>query len=330
MELNFECFMRCRMCDIWRSKNSDHALSTAEKAAVIERLREWLGPFHISFCGGESLMEKAQLCALARLCDGLGVTCDTTTSGLLLSEDVAGELMDSGLSQLNVSLDSLREEVHDRIRGRHGTFQRVTRSLASIANKPRRMRLTAWAIICDGNIGELVDMVHWAHDLGLDGFGFHALTARWAYGQHEAHSDGWFEEHEMWPRDPDAIERVLDELIALQAAGHRVLTHPEYLKKYKQYYRDPASVGLERGCFVGVKNLYITNDGDVKLCAVMPSVGNVRDRDVRAIWRSSEASERRGVIQGCSETCSIQGCNRRYSLVSQFHTYVKRFSPSPH
>ena len=92
----------------------------------------------------------------------------------------------------------------------------------------------------------------------------------------------------------------------------------------QRYYADPNSVGLERNCYTGVKSLIISCNGDVRLCFIMPPIGNVRQRSIRDLWLSQEAAERRAIIKDCTQNCSVIACNRHYSLQAQIRPFLQR------
>lgn len=324
LEITSECFMRCHMCDMWKNEDAAEALSTQEKRELIKELHEWLGPLRISFTGGEPLMKREELTTLARFCTEQGILCSTNTAALTLTDGVADELESSGLTELLISLDSLTRETHDAIRGRAGTFDRVQHAIAYLNRRPRRMRLAVRTLIHRYNLHELVPMVRWTKEVGLDGIGFHPLESRSVFGEYEAFDPAWFGHDDYWPPDPQAVAGALDELIQLKRQGDPIDTAVDHLQQIKQYYADPSSIGLERNCYTGVKNLIIGSNGDVRLCFIMPPIGNVRARRVRDLWRSQEAAERRVLIKECTQNCSVIACNRRYALHAQVKPFLQR------
>lgn len=324
MAITDECFMRCRMCDMWKSKDGPDVLTTDEKLDAIRQLRDWLGPTRVSFTGGEPLMKHQELFALSRYCVERDILTSTNTAGLSLTDRMVDELLDSGLTELHISLDSLSEEVCDSIRGRPGTFRRIMSAITRITRRSRRLRLSTRAIISSYNINELVSMVKWGEEVGLDGVGFHPLDSKFSFGGREAFNPEWFKSDDMWPQDPAKVAAVLDELMGMKRAGHRIDTSVEHLKKYKQYYRDPNSIGAKRGCYTGVRNLIIGVTGDVHLCFLFPPLGNIRQTDIRKIWRSHNAGGQRASIKNCIRNCNILACNRRSNLTSQIIPFLQR------
>jgi MoaA/NifB/PqqE/SkfB family radical SAM enzyme len=324
MEITSECFMRCQMCDMWQNQDDPKALSTEDKQSLLQELRHWLGPFRLNLTGGEPFMKRKQLFTLTRYCSDHAIMTSTNTAALAITDRIADEVLDSGLTELLISLDSLTRETHDTLRGRPGTFDRIMQVIRYLNQKPRQLRLGTRAIINRHNLKELIPMVTWAEEVGLDSVGFHPLESKAAFGAHVPFEDSWYEHDDLWPRDTGLLQEVLDELIALKEQGKPIDTAADHLRQIKQYYTAPNSIGVERNCFTGVKNLIISSQGEVRLCFIMPPIGNVRHRPIRDLWTSHEAAERRAIIKSCTQNCSVIACNRRYSLRAQIKPFVQR------
>lgn len=319
-----ECIMRCQMCDMWKLHDGDGALTTEQKINIIVQVFNWLGPFRLSFTGGEPLKKLDELCRLARYCADRGIITSTNTAGLLLREKTLDKIVDSGLSLLLISLDSLREDIHDVVRGRPGTCKTIMRAIEYLAKRRGKMRVATRAVISRHNIGEIVSMVKWAKDVGLDGIGFHPLEAKALFGNIDEFKFGWQKEHPMWPEDHNEVTSVLEQIIELKKAGYPVDTPTYDLESYKAHYRDPSINGNKQCCYVGVKNFIIDIYGNVKLCFSMNSIGNVLTSPVHEIWRSREARRLRQKISLCKASCGILACNRRSSVLSKVVPYGKK------
>jgi MoaA/NifB/PqqE/SkfB family radical SAM enzyme len=324
MEITNECFMRCRMCDIWKNKERPDALTTAAKLGLLGQLHEWLGQYRIAFSGGEPLMKWQELVTLSRFSADRSCYSTTNTAGLTLTDTIVDALCDSGLNELHVSIDSMRAELHDELRGREGTHARALAAVRSIARRGG-MRVGVQTIIHRHNIGEIVRMVGWAKELGV-GIGFQPLEGRSSFGGLESFDPRWHDAHDMWPRDTAEVDAAIDALIAMRRAGAAIQNSEATLADYKLYFRDPNAIGRRRACYSGVKNLVITAHGDLGLCFVLPPVANVRGTTLRSFWASAEAARLRGEIADCEQNCSILACNRRIGLTSQIRPFLGRLA----
>ena len=125
------CNLRCTYCmpaeAIFRPREE---LLAYEEIARVAAVAAGLGVHTIRLTGGEPLLRRdlAALVALLVAVPGIDEVA-VTTNGLLLAEQ-AHDLAAAGLRRLNVSLDSLREDVFERIARRRG-LDRVLAGLAA-------------------------------------------------------------------------------------------------------------------------------------------------------------------------------------------------------
>jgi cyclic pyranopterin phosphate synthase len=125
------CNLRCTYCmpaeAIFRPREE---LLAYEEIARVAAVAAGLGVRTTRLTGGEPLLRR-DLAALVRLLVAVPGIDEValTTNGLLLAEQ-ADDLAAAGLGRLNVSLDSLREDVFERIARRRG-LDRVLAGLAA-------------------------------------------------------------------------------------------------------------------------------------------------------------------------------------------------------
>lgn len=123
------CNLRCVHC-YSHSRDIDYSgeLTTPRAEALIEDLAAFKSPV-VLFSGGEPLM-RPDLYDLAGRARAGGMRAVISTNGTLITEKVAHELVEIGLSYVGVSLDGMRE-TNDRFRGTKGAFDKA---LAGIRN----------------------------------------------------------------------------------------------------------------------------------------------------------------------------------------------------
>jgi MoaA/NifB/PqqE/SkfB family radical SAM enzyme len=147
------CNLRCKMCGQWGDTGIFRPLGTAtatdgerERNRIREliglrremglpdyvRLLDELAPSRpiISLFGGEPLLYP-DIVPLIREVKRRGLTCNMITSGWHL-ETVARQLVEAGLDSLMVSIDG-SPAVHDRIRGKAGSFERAVAGVRAVA-----------------------------------------------------------------------------------------------------------------------------------------------------------------------------------------------------
>ena len=119
VSLTDKCNLRCRYCVPPEGvKMLDHAdiLSHEELLRIIGILVS-LGVSKVRFTGGEPLVRKGAMNLIRNVSslDGAPSLC-LTTNGVML-ESFLPELLDAGVRDINISLDTLRDSVYEQITG---------------------------------------------------------------------------------------------------------------------------------------------------------------------------------------------------------------------
>lgn len=163
------CNIRCFYCMPNEEVNfrPRAELLTFEEIERLVRVAAPLGVNKLRLTGGEPLVRHELPRLIERLARVPGIDdIALTTNGILLEEQ-AQALKDAGLQRLNISLDTLQEEVFRRISRREG----LDRVLAGIAAAKRvgfrKIRLNAVAIR-DLTETEAADLVRFARERDLE------------------------------------------------------------------------------------------------------------------------------------------------------------------
>jgi MoaA/NifB/PqqE/SkfB family radical SAM enzyme len=96
---------------------------------------------------------------MVKHCKNRGIDVSTFTNGTLITEDVATEIVSSGLKELWISIDGATAETYEDIRP-GASFDRVLRGIELIVSarrtkKGNQLRLGLWFIAMERNIHEL-------------------------------------------------------------------------------------------------------------------------------------------------------------------------------
>jgi MoaA/NifB/PqqE/SkfB family radical SAM enzyme len=138
-------------------------LSTDEVLDVIDQFARQGGLF-VRFCSGEFLLRPDSL-DLIRAVRRRGMHCMVTTNGLLLDEPLIDRLVEAGLQELVVSIDSADAERHDELRGVPGCFARATEGLRIAERKG--LTTTIWTYVSRSNRHELEAVADLGSALGV-------------------------------------------------------------------------------------------------------------------------------------------------------------------
>lgn len=165
LEVTDQCNSRCKTCNIWKMQSGKPADTCRKlkkgqwKKSILSLQR--LGCRAIGFLGGEPTLNK-DLAELIAYCSRLGMASRVVTNGLSMSEALAAELVQAGLTEIRFSLDGSRN-THNEIRGRDDAFDKQIQSIERMQrtdphNKVVKSINTTISSMNIGNIEDVIDV----------------------------------------------------------------------------------------------------------------------------------------------------------------------------
>ncbi len=308
--LTHRCNLRCKMCGQWgeggvtKKDTSQHIreeLSTAELGAVIDDLASFRP--NITLFGGEPLLYPGVTDLIGRI-KQKGMHCLMITNGSLL-EKVAEKIVDSGLDELNLSLDGKGEE-HDRIRGLPGLFGQIMAGLQKInyykEQKNRKHPLiNLQCTINRDNYQHLEQLTEVARQVKANALTFHNLIFldRSIIQEQEKYNQELGCEAKAW--EGFVFEPGLDVELLFQKITHiqtgrypfSVDFYPNFSRKeFLDYYHNknyrPAGGSVR--CLSPWMVAYIFPDGQVKPCLNFSySYGTIKSSKFSELWNNPAA-----------------------------------------
>jgi organic radical activating enzyme len=118
-EITYSCPLRCHHCYSESGRRPARHLPVAGMLEIADVLIS-MQPRLVHIGGGEPMIVKGIIEVISRLVGG-GVSVVVSTSGFGIDEDMAAVLARL-LHSIHVSIDGPNAEIHDRIRGRAGSF----------------------------------------------------------------------------------------------------------------------------------------------------------------------------------------------------------------
>jgi len=172
LTVTYRCNLNCRMC-LQREefKNTQRAGISELTGEEIRWLIRQTVPrvAEIGFCGGEIFL-RPDIMDLLHFAAGRNPV-GLVTNGTLLTPELAGELVRLRIGMILFSVDG-PSKIHDAIRNRDGTYERVTGAIESVlrAEMDQRVRKSSVHINCvvmPQNIDVLHDLVREISALGV-------------------------------------------------------------------------------------------------------------------------------------------------------------------
>jgi MoaA/NifB/PqqE/SkfB family radical SAM enzyme len=313
--VTLRCNIKCQQCAIWRMPSTEE-LTAEEWKKVIYDLRKWLGPYRVQLAGGETFVRK-DIIEIVRYATEHDVLTGIVSNGTMITRDLAKEIVDSGLGYIHISVDGIKPETHDEIRGIQGIHKKTMSALDYLAEEGRDsgMSICIATVINRKNMHELVDLVNLAEEKGLSGVIFNPL------GPTIDSDPEWYKKTDLWFEDLDEIYKILDKLIEIKKNGGKILNPPEQFEEMKGYFKEPYLL-MRDNCMVGLTNLSITAEGYIHTCFKMAPLGNVREITPQEAWDSEKARELRKKIKECDIHCSPGNFVYRRSLLSEIKRYL--------
>ncbi|MCK5491772.1 MAG: radical SAM protein, partial [Candidatus Omnitrophica bacterium] len=290
------------MCDCHKTyqKNTEE-LSTDEMLKVIDDFAN-IGTSAIAFTGGEPLLRQ-DIHILINHSKNRRLRAYLFTNGFLLNDEKIKLLLASGIDGINLSLDGITADTHDKIRGVKGSYERVIYAIKRISSlrekSKKKVSLTVSCVICKDNIDEIEDLVSFASNLKIDHITFSPLRFEGNY--------------DTLPLKPDTekARAVIAKLIELRKKTRLIDCSLRYLKLLNYYFANKEHF---MKCYAGYASCTVDCYGNIHPCTLYsPKVANVRDISLKDCWVSEKFNKARKAIKTCR--CCYRNCWTELSLI---------------
>ncbi len=313
--LTHRCNLRCRMCGQWgengiTKRRPVRYINECLPFEELKKIIDDIAPFrpNITLFGGEPLLHK-DCVEIIRYIHKKNMHCLMITNGSLI-EGVARELVDSGLDELNVSVDG-KGAMHDEVRGMPGLYEKIINGLRRVNHfrarrDSRKPLINLQCTVTGHNYRHLHQMAGAAREAGADSLTFHNLIfigREIMAGQRETDrllncsSESW----EGFVSDPcinpDVLYATIQE-IRKNRDGLPVDFYPDFsLDELRRYYLEPSG-GCSGRCVSPWMAAYVFPDGEVRPCLNMDySIGNVMRERFSVLWNNARAVKFRRALK---------------------------------
>ena len=325
--LTNRCNLACRHC----YQDSEHKslpdeLTPEEKLDLVDQMGRAHMPM-LALSGGEPTLSR-DLLPILRRASHYQMHTTLATNGTTLTPKVAGQLAEAGLRYVEISLDSVDAERHDRFRGVPGMWQRAVQGAKTVV-ATEGLRLGIAMCVHQGNVSEVEAMIDFAEQIGAECFA-HFNFIPVGRGLKMVSGD-------ITPRQREKLLALLNERMQANRIGvistapqlGRVCLAGAALDGGRAACSHAGSgSGVKArvvakylgGCGAGRTYICIEPNGDVTPCVYIPHriMGNVRRRGLIDIFRTSEfwdiLNDRKRRLHHC-EVCAFGnycgGCRAR-------------------
>ena len=165
---NYKCKHCCASADLIDTK---YELTTKQSKTILKQLKDF-GVEEIYFSGGEPFSRK-DILDILRTARQYDITCNISTNGSFLTDEMATELSKLKINKVHISLDSNVEKDFNEFRG--GNYFEPTINAIKLLKK-HNIYVRVGTVIWKKNYRTLEDMIKYLCDLDVDEMVFNWLV----------------------------------------------------------------------------------------------------------------------------------------------------------
>ena len=297
LAITHACNMNCKYCSVKdmhsRIKNG---LPTEDYKKMIDKLVD-IGAFQIGLTGGEPTT-RPDLVELTRYVASKNVACNLTTNGYNVPEKLIIDLKEAGLTQVQISLDSYKKEIHEKYRT-EGSFDRAIETAKLF--KKHGFIVGVDTVVTNDNLNDLEAFMDFLEDNDFDGLTIIKLK--------QGHLD--LETFKKQVPDYDKYAEVIDKVCRRNGNLEVTIDCSSVSNLCKTLTLEEQNKIHSAGCPAGHSLISIAPNGDMFPCAALTNdnykIGNLLTDDLEKVWNESELLKGlRGVknkIEGKCKTC---------------------------
>lgn len=300
------CVLRCKMCHLWQLNTLENEVNIDDCKRLIDSFKGFgPGPVEVHIIGGESLIKKGILDLISYI-SSKGSRTVMTSCAYTIDETLAKAIAGSGLSMLNISIDSLNPLVHNFLRGRDDSFQRAISAIDYLSKyKDNKLKLGINTVISAKNLDDIVGLSKWTvNNKNLNSIYFMAIMRPFG----SSFDWEWFKKdecRELWPSDYLKTEDVLNKLIELKKSCYKIENPVGQLQSFKAYFKNPDHFIKSNRCNVSEQAINVNAIGDIYICFFMEKLGNIKTDNIAELWHSDKAKEIRKQMNSCRKNCEL-------------------------
>lgn len=287
------CNLHCAHCCWENHYKSNDELGEDEVCNIIDQIAD-MNVSKISFSGGEPTTKYEKLLKAIKHSKKKGInSICIATNALLLNQERIKELIDAGLTEIQISIDGDNERVHDTFRGK-GNFKKTIETAKYISKTYGKETLSIGLTVTNNNINQIEKIIDFANT---------ELNA------------GQIKVVRYTPVVDGTKEYdITDNRKRLELCEMLVRKREELMKNetYLKFNRLMSFIGGIRNevsefCAAGRLRLCILPNGIVCPCPILSShdvkVGDLRKQTLEEIWNGQELQEFRSLSKRNDEKC---------------------------
>jgi radical SAM protein with 4Fe4S-binding SPASM domain len=310
LALTFRCQNNCVHCYAG-GPHSTPELTTQQWKQVIDKLKD-IGVFIATFTGGEPTLRE-DMPELLKYAQDTGIVTGLVTNGRSLkNKEYAEALEKSGLDFVQITLESHKAAVHDKITGKRGSWKETVQGIKNAVDT--QIYVTTNTTLNKHNADDFLDTMGFIKELGVAAFGCNSII----------YSGKAVDIKDQFALPIETLNVLLPKIQAKASrSGLKFLWYTP-----TQYCRlDPVKLGLGvKSCTAALINMCVAPNGDVYPCqSYFESLGNILKDNWKRIWNhplAIQLRKRQYVEQKCKNCPQLNVCGGGCPLEIQKEKYV--------
>lgn len=290
LDLTWRCNERCVHCYLDHDDRGE--LTTTEIKGVLQQLAD-AGVFFLTISGGEPLM-RPDCFEIMEHARSLRFNVKLKTNAVMIGLREAQRLRQLNIEQIQISIYSHRDEIHDAITKLPGSLQRSLNAIRLL--KAQELKISITNVLMKQNFGDAADVGYLAKELGAKFSIDPTITPKL-----------------------NGDRSILNLGISTQELKE-IFHTPAFVGNISEFCAAPPPVDGSAldgyPCSAGHTACYISPRGDVSPCVQFPiACGNLRERSFGEIWRNSATLNEVRLIRvrnlpTCSACAHANSCTR--------------------
>jgi len=302
LDITHSCNLHCRICDIWKTGKEEKDIDIAHIKEMLSEAKK-LKIKEVSLSGGEVLMRK-DIFEIFDYARGLGIKrLGVLTNGILVKENLdklKPYLIDNTIS-LVVSLDSLKQDLHNHIRSSVSAWQETIgalKLLSLIKKENPQINFNVISIILNQNLEELPELARYIKSTGANSLQFQVLLSNNLRMSERRQSDFWVSGERL-----ALLDLTIDKLVSFKEENPDFVRNSiKNLELAKKYYRGILT-SADVQCVSARDTVLVSNQGDCTTC--FSAYGDMKNNKLEDILKQEKIAKSRQMVGNCRWPCLL-------------------------
>jgi MoaA/NifB/PqqE/SkfB family radical SAM enzyme len=226
----------------------------------------------------------------------LGLPISLTSNSYLLNTKRIKELINSGIKNICLSIESSNPKINDYLRGRQGAFNQVISTTKKIKEIDNSIKVNFNTVINKKNYKNLKNVIDLANELNVDSVNFFPIESIYPFNYCLKQDTELIFNTKQ---DIDDLKIEMNDLYKYASKKKMPTLSKKFFKLIPDYYNKTLKPGL---CSGGKIVCEIDAEGNVYPCnGNRIHMGNIRKDNLSKIWNSQNAKVIRKKLEKCNQ-----------------------------